>query len=69
MKKLLMAACIVLVSITSCNNSGTKETTGGSDTTEVKQLDAREKEIGDSTKMLDKMLENPNSTYSPDSLK
>lgn len=69
MKKLLTAACIMLVSITACSDSSTSETTDANDNTEIKQADSREKEIGDSTKMLDKKLADPNSTYSPDSLK
>lgn len=69
MKKLLTAASIMLVSITACSDSSTKETTDATDNTEIKQTDGREKEIDDSTKMLDKKLADPNSTYSPDSLK
>lgn len=69
MKKLLTAACIILVSMTACSDSSTKETTTGTDNAEMNQADSREKEIRDSTEMLDKKLADPNSTYSPDSLK
>lgn len=69
MKKILTAAGIILVSITACSDNGTKQTTNANDNTEMKQPDSRTKEIADSTKMLDKKLADPNSTYSPDSLK
>ncbi len=69
MKKLLPALCIVMVSITSCSDNSTKETTDSNTTTETKKVDSREQEIRDSTKMLDKMLADPKSNYSPDSLK
>lgn len=71
MKKLLSAAGISLLLLSACNSNDTKETTEvttpeNSMSTEAQQ---REKEINDSTKMLDKKLADPNSTYSPDSLK
>jgi hypothetical protein len=69
MKKLLTATCIMLVTITACSDNSTKETTNAADSTEMKQPESREKEISDSTEMLDKKLADPNSTYSPDSLK
>lgn len=69
MKKLLTAACIMLVSVTACSDGSTKETTNNDDPTVTNPVDSREKEIRDSTKMLDKKLADPNSTYSPDSLK
>ena len=69
MKKLLPALCIVMVSIISCSDNSTKETTDSNTTTETKKVDSREQEIRDSTKMLDKMLADPKSNYSPDSLK
>ena len=76
MKKLLSASGIVLLLMTACNDGGTKETTTtnsteitGSDTTKVTEASGRAKEISDSTKMLDKKLADPNSKYSPDSLK
>ena len=69
MKKLLPALCIVMVSITSCSDNSTKETTDSNKTMETKKVDSREQEIRDSTKMLDKMLADPKSNYSPDSLK
>jgi hypothetical protein len=70
MKKLLTAAAIVLVSMAACNDNSTKETsTTVTDSTETKQGESRANEISDSTKMLDKKLADPNSTYSPDSLK
>ena len=43
--------------------------TDSNKTTETKKVDSREQEIKDSTKMLDKKLADPNSNYSPDSLK
>lgn len=58
-----------MVSITSCSDNSTKETTDSNRTTETKKVDSREQEIRDSTKMLDKMLADPKSNYSPDSLK
>ena len=76
MKKLLSASGIVLLLMTACNDGGTKETTTtnsteitGSDTTKVTEASGRAKEISDSTKMLDKKLADPNSKYSPDSMK
>ena len=69
MKKLLPALCILMVSIISCSDNSTKETTDSNKTTETKKVDSREQEIRDSTKMLDKMLADPKSNYSPDSLK
>ncbi len=69
MKKLLTGACVILVSFTACSDSSTKETTDTNNMPEMNQLDAREKEIRDSTKMLDKMHEDPNSSYAPDSTK
>lgn len=76
MKKLLTASVIVLVFFTACNESITKETTT-TNSTEMPPTDgavstetqSRAKEISDSTKMLDKKLADPNSKYSPDSLK
>ena len=58
-----------MVSITSCSDNSTKETTDSNKTMETKKVDSREQEIRDSTKMLDKMLADPKSNYSPDSLK
>ena len=58
-----------MVSIISCSDNSTKETTDSNRTTETKKVDSREQEIRDSTKMLDKMLADPKSNYSPDSLK
>ena len=71
MKKILSAAGVILVLMSACNNSSTKETTEATtiDSTISTEAQRREKEINDSTKMLDKMLADPNSTYSPDSLK
>ena len=73
MKKLLTALLIVMVSISACSDNNTKETTESNSTetnsTETKKTTSREQEIRDSTKMLDKMLADPNSNYSPDSLK
>ena len=60
MKKLLPALCIIMVSITSCSDNSTKETTDSNKTMETKKVDSREQEIRDSTKMLDKMLADPN---------
>ncbi len=74
MKKLLTAAAITLLMVTACTENSTKETTNETETmnstenTEVKQSD-RAQEIKDSTKMLDEKLADPNSTYTPDSLK
>jgi hypothetical protein len=59
----------MLVTITACSDNITKETTNAADSTVMKQPESREKEISDSTEMLDKKLADPNSTYSPDSLK
>lgn len=67
MKK-LVAACIILAFVTACNDNSTKETTSSNPNTGTEQSN-REKEISDSTKMLDKKLRDSNSTYSPDSLK
>ena len=62
-----------MVSVTACSDNSTKETTESNSTetnsTETKKDKSREQEIKDSTKMLDKMLADPNSNYSPDSLK
>jgi hypothetical protein len=71
MKKLLPVAGLILVLMSACSNSGTNETTGAAtlDSTASTEAQQREKEINDSTKMLDKKLADPNSSYSPDSLK
>lgn len=69
MKKLLTAAAIVLVSMAACTDNSSKETTTTTDSTETQKVESRANEISDSTKMLDKKLADPNSTYSPDSLK
>ena len=80
MKKLIAALYIVTVSITACTEtSTTKETTENAETTEKTErssttnpepkVDDRTQEMKDSTKMLDKKLSDPNSSYSPDSLK
>ena len=76
MKKLLSAAAIVLVLMAGCNEGSTKETTVTDSTTmkttetnEAAEAHKRVQEISDSTKMLDKKLADPNSKYSPDSLK
>ena len=76
----MAALCIVIVSITACSeNNITKETTETTEATETKEtnsttnpepkVDDHTQEIKDSTKMLDKKLADPNSSYSPDSLK
>ena len=72
MKRLLAATAIILVSFSACNNGSTKEGETPDKPTESKEAKTakdREKEINDSTKLLDKKLADPNSTYSPDSLK
>lgn len=74
MKKLLTAALFVTVFTTACNESKTSETPAAIDSTATEINDATEAqkralEIADSTKMLDKKLADPNSNYSPDSLK
>lgn len=74
MKKLIAALCIAVVSMTACTETTTtKETTETTDATSTPstetKVDARAQEIKDSTEMLDKKLADPNSTYSPDSLK
>ena len=73
MKKLLTAATIVIVFMSACNDkSSTTSTTTDSTATNTGANTGttdRAKEISDSTKMLDKKLADPNSTYSPDSLK
>lgn len=72
MKKLLAVSALAIVCITACNSdsreSSTTETStsGNSDSTTAAP---REKEIKDSTTMLDKKLADPNSKYSPDSTK
>lgn len=70
MKKLLSVAGIIMVLMSACNSSTTETTevvpVESTSSTEAQQ---REQEINDSTKMLDKKLADPNSTYSPDSLK
>lgn len=67
MKKLITATGIVLVFMAACTNNSTKETT--TDSKEATEAQSKEKEISDSTKMLDKKLADPNSKFSPDSLK
>jgi len=72
MKKLITAAAIILVSFSACNNDSTKEgatTDKPAESKEATTAKDREKEINDSTKLLDKKLADPNSKYSPDSLK
>ena len=76
MKKLLSAFAIISVLMTACNDSSTSETTTtnstemtGTDSTKTTEAQRRAKEISDSTKMLDKKLADPKSTYSPDSTK
>ena len=70
MKKFLSVAIIAVLLMTACNDSNTTETTTtGSDSAATTGEQGRAKEISDSTKMLDKKLADPNSTYSPDSLK
>ena len=69
MKKLIQSLCIVMVFATSCTDNNTKATTDSNKRTETKKANSREQEIRDSTKMLDKKLADPNSNYSPDSLK
>ncbi len=70
MKKLLAAAAITILAITACNDSAEKSTTttttGSADTSKAIST---EQMINDTTKMLDKKLADPKSTYSPDSLK
>ncbi|MEO6252584.1 MAG: hypothetical protein ABIO79_04730 [Ferruginibacter sp.] len=70
MKKLLTAATIVIVFLVACNDSSTSTTTTTTDSAAMNtETRNRAKEISDSTKMLDKQLADPNSPYSPDSLK
>lgn len=74
MKKLLAVAAIALFTVTACTESSTKETTNQTETnnaTESKEVKSSDRavDIKDSTKMLDKKLADPNSTYTPDSLK
>jgi hypothetical protein len=69
MKKILTAAAIVLVCMSACTDNSSKETTNATDSTETQKVESRANEISDSTKMLDKKLADPNSTYTPDSLK
>ena len=75
MKKLIAIAFISLC-FAACSETTSKEetTTTGTDvnateTTVPTEAQRREKEISDSTKMLDKQLADPNSKTSPDSLK
>ena len=76
MKKILTAAAIVAVTMVACNSGTTTESATTTDTTakpvesvEATEAQNRVQEISDSTKMLDKKLADPNSKYSPDSLK
>ena len=74
MKKLLAVTAITLFTVTACTESSTKETTNQTETnnaTESKEVKSSDRavDIKDSTKMLDKKLADPNSTYTPDSLK
>ena len=69
MKKLLTVSCIALLFATACSDNSTTETTTTNESTETKKTDSREQQIKDSTSMLDKKLADPNSNYSPDSLK
>ncbi len=69
MKKLLTLSCIALVFATGCSDNSTTETTTTNQNTETKKPDSWEQQIKDSTRMLDKKLADPNSNYSPDSLK
>ena len=70
MKKLLAAAFIIVAFALACNEGAKTETPATvTDTTKPATITDRAKEISDSTKMLDKKLADPKSTYSPDSLK
>lgn len=69
MKKLLTLSGIVLLFMVACNDNSTKETTTTTDSTKTAGTESKEKQISDSTKMLDKKLADPNVKYSPDSLK
>ena len=69
MKKLLIVSGIALVFASACSDNSTTESTTTNESTETKKVDSREQQIKDSTKMLDKKLADPNSNYSPDSLK
>ena len=67
MKKLLITAGIILSLLTACNNNTEKNTeTTPDNNTITTEAQRREKEIADSTKLLDKQLADPN--YKPDSL-
>lgn len=72
MKKLMTLAFIVLC-ITACteNETKTESSTNSTESKSVKPTDAerREKEINDSTKMLDKKLADPADTTSPGGVK
>lgn len=69
MKQTLTASSIILMFLTACSDNSKKETTNTTESTETNKIDSREKEIRDSTILLDKKLADPNSNYSPDSLK
>lgn len=82
MKNFLPAAGLVLL-LTACNDSSSSQISTDSspvstgDSTQVNGLGEKEtreirrraKEVNDSTKMLDKRLEDPKVTYDPDSLR
>lgn len=69
MKKLLIATCILFVFAPGCSDNSTKETSTSTESTDTKQNGSKEKQMKDSTDLLDKKLADPNSNYSPDSLK
>lgn len=72
MKKLLAISVFATLCISACNSDSKESTTtetstnGSADSTNAAP---REKEIKDSTTMLDKKLADPNNKYSPDSTK
>ena len=69
MKKLLPVTCILLLFAAACSDNSTKENTNTKKSTKTNQVNSREQEIRDSTKMPDKKPADPNSNYPPDSLK
>jgi hypothetical protein len=68
MKKLLIATCMFVVFASGCSDNGTKQTTTTTESSD-KQADSKAQQMKDSTTILDKKLADPNSNYSPDSLK
>lgn len=71
--KRILAAIIISASLFACAQNEKKEsdttTESSNSTTKENSVSEREKEIADSTKLLDKKLADPNDPTTPDSLK